>query len=300
MSARPKLLAGIGLDLPLLEAGADGDPGLFGPGSMVWRVARERVLLVAGPAALLLQLAHPLVAAGVAAHSGFRSDPFQRLRATLDATLRVTFGDREQAASAAEGVRRVHERVRGRLPHSVGQYPAGTIYDPRDPTLALWVFATLIATSVDGYGRLVKDLNRTDRERHYQEARPFALLFGATDDVLPADRAAFDRYYRSMVTGPALWIGPQAADLAAQVLAPPLPRWLRISVPMVRAVTADLLPESIAAPFGLTRRDAARGATLERGLRTAVRAAPPRIRYWPHHRIARKRIQSDTLTDRYR
>src|SRR5438093_13769935 len=106
MNGTPKLLAGIGLDLPPLEAGAKGDPGLFGPGSMVWQVARERVLLVAGSAALLLQLAHPLVAAGVAAHGGFQSDPFQRLRATLDATLRVTFGDREPARSAAERVRR--------------------------------------------------------------------------------------------------------------------------------------------------------------------------------------------------
>lgn len=292
MSSRPKLLAGIGLDLPPLETGASGDPGMFGPGSMVWQVARERVLLAAGSAALLLQLAHPLVAAGVAANSGFQSDPFRRLRATLDATLRVTFGDGAQAAAAAEGVRRVHERVHGRLPHPVGQYAAGTIYDAQDPNLALWVFATLINTSVDGYGRLVKDLGPADRERHYQEARPFARLFGVTDDVLPPDRAAFDRYYQSMVAGPALSIGPQAAGLAAHVLAPPLPRWLRISVPTVRAITADLLPEPIAASFGLTHRDAARGRTFERGLRAAVQAAPATVRFWPHYRIARARIRA--------
>jgi uncharacterized protein (DUF2236 family) len=258
---------------------------------MVWRIARERVLLVAGPAALLLQLAHPLVAAGVAAYSGFRSDPFQRLRATLDATLRVTFGDREQARSAAEGVRRVHERVHGRLPHSIGQYPAGTIYDARDTTLALWVYATLIATSIDGHERFVKDLGRADRERHYQEARPFARLFGVTDDVLPPDRSAFDQYYQAMVTGPALAVGPQAAYLGAQVLAPPLPRWLRLSLPMVRAVTADLLPEPIAGSFGLAHRDTARGRALQRGLRTAVHAAPPSVRYWPHYGIARARVR---------
>jgi uncharacterized protein (DUF2236 family) len=248
--------------------------------------------LIAGSAALLLQLAHPLVAAGVAAHSGFQSDPFQRLRATLDATLRVTFGDREQARSAADDVRRVHERVRGRLSQSVGQYPAGTTYDARDPPLALWVFATLIATSVEGYGRLVKDLGKAARERHYREARPFALLFGVTDEVLPPDRAAFDRYYESMVAGPALSVGPEAAALAAQVLAPSLPRWLRLSVPMARAVTADLLPEPVAASFGLTRRDAVRGRTLERGLKTAVLAAPAPVRYWSHYRIARTRIRA--------
>jgi uncharacterized protein (DUF2236 family) len=292
MSGTPKFLTGIGLDLPPLEAGTNGDPGLFGPGSMVWQVGRERVLLVAGSAALLLQLAHPLVAAGVAAHSEFQRDPLQRLRATIDATLRVTFGDREQARAAAEGVRRVHQRVRGRLRHRVGQYPAGTTYDAQDPTLALWVFATLIATSVEGYGRLVKDLGPAGRERHYQEARPFGGLFGVTDDVLPPDRATFDRYFQSMVTGSALSIGAQAASLAAHVLAPPLPRWLRLSIPTVRAVTADLLPEPLADSYGLTRRDAARGRTLERGLRAAVRAAPGSVRFWSHYRIARARTRS--------
>src|SRR5438093_12192393 len=84
-----------------LEPGQAGDPGLFGPGSVVWRVGRERVLLAGGPAALLLQLAHPLVAEGVAAHSGFEREPLQRLMATLDATLTITFGDRAQAEAAA-------------------------------------------------------------------------------------------------------------------------------------------------------------------------------------------------------
>jgi uncharacterized protein (DUF2236 family) len=185
----------------------------------------------------------------------------------------------------------VHERVHGRLPASVGQYRAGTPYDARDPTLALWVFATLIATSVDGHERFVKGLGEAARERHYQEARPFARLFGVTDDMLPPDRSAFDRYYASMVAGPALSVGPQAADLAAQVLAPPVPRWFRISLPMVRAVTAYLLPERIAASFGLAYRDTARGRTLQAGLRTAVHAAPPSVRYWSHYRMARSRVR---------
>ena len=95
------LLASLGLDLPPLEPGERWDPGLFGPDSTVWRIGRERILLAGGPAALLLQIAHPLVAAGVTNHSGFSEDPFLRLRATLDATLRITFGDREQARRAA-------------------------------------------------------------------------------------------------------------------------------------------------------------------------------------------------------
>src|SRR5438105_13221343 len=134
-----RVLGHVGLDLPPLGAGAPGDPGLFGPQSMIWNVARERVLVAAGPAALLMQLAHPLVAAGVDDHSDFRRDPFARLRATLDDTLTISFGNSEQSERAADRVRAVHRRVRGRLRSGVGSYATGTPYDAADPALALWV-----------------------------------------------------------------------------------------------------------------------------------------------------------------
>ena len=69
--------------------GRAGDPGLFGPSSVAWRVGRERLLLAGGPAALLMQVAHPLVAAGVSAHSDFEADPLRRLRGTMGTTLTV-------------------------------------------------------------------------------------------------------------------------------------------------------------------------------------------------------------------
>jgi uncharacterized protein (DUF2236 family) len=50
--------------------------GLYGPASEAWRLNREAtILLGAGPRALLLQLAHPLVAEGVDQHSAFRENP---------------------------------------------------------------------------------------------------------------------------------------------------------------------------------------------------------------------------------
>ena len=61
--------------------------GLYGPASEAWRLNREAMLLLgAGPRALLLQIAHPLVAAGVADHCDFRTDPWRRLRARCGAT----------------------------------------------------------------------------------------------------------------------------------------------------------------------------------------------------------------------
>jgi uncharacterized protein (DUF2236 family) len=295
MTARTKTLAGMRLDLPPLAPGRPGDPGLFGPRSMVWRVARERALLVAGPAALLLQIAHPLVASAVTAHSGFRRDPTQRLRATLDATLRVTFGDHEQAAAAGDGVRAVHRRVTGQLPTQVGRFAAGTAYDATDPELALWVYATLIATSVHAFERLVAPLDPSARERHYQQAKPFARLFGVPEAVLPGDRDAFDRYFLAMTGGPDLRVGQDARGLVPGILSPPLPRVARGSIRGLRAVTASFLPPRLRAEFELSWSgwDRAMAATVVRSVRTAVRFAPRSLRYWPHYQVALRRMGNE-------
>ena len=281
----------LGLDLPTLEPGTPGDPGLFGPGTMIWAVGRERVLLAGGAAALLLQVAHPLVAAGVAAHSDFRDDPFRRLRATLDATLRITFGDRQQAESAAQAVRRVHSGVRGRLRGAVGPFAAGTPYDASDPHLALWVHSSLLATSLQVYGMFARRLGLADRERYYQEARPFALLFGVGDEVLPPDYRAFRAYLTRMIAGPDLAVGEDARALASQIMAPPLPLPARAGLPALRAVTASLLPARLRMDFDLAWGPGARALTAGLGppARLAVRGLPARFRDWPHHRIAQRR-----------
>src|SRR3712207_2866998 len=90
-----------------------GDAGLFGPGSLTWRINREGVLLLGGGRALILQVAHPLVAAGVAAYSNYREDPWGRLYRTLDITTRIVFGDTETAREASGRLERMHSRVRG-------------------------------------------------------------------------------------------------------------------------------------------------------------------------------------------
>jgi uncharacterized protein (DUF2236 family) len=71
--------------------------GFYGPDTMMWRINREAVLLGCGPAALLLQIAHPMVARGVAEHSNFESDPFRRLHGTINTTMALVFGDGEAA-----------------------------------------------------------------------------------------------------------------------------------------------------------------------------------------------------------
>jgi uncharacterized protein (DUF2236 family) len=91
------------------------EDGLFRRGCWLRRVSGEPVLLFGGGRALLLEIAHPLVAAGVAEHSSFRSDPFGRLQRTLEAISAIVFRDRAAALAAARSVERTIQRVTGRL-----------------------------------------------------------------------------------------------------------------------------------------------------------------------------------------
>src|SRR5207245_5300175 len=101
---------------------------LHGPETVSWRVNQSAIVLLGGPRALLLQLAEPAVAAGVAEHSGFEADPFGRLARTLDAMTAISFGPPELARTTLLGLDAVHARVKGTL-------PGGMPYSAADPEL---------------------------------------------------------------------------------------------------------------------------------------------------------------------
>lgn len=272
--------------------GRAGDPGLFGPDSAAWRIGRERVLLASGPAALLLQVAHPLVAAGVAAHSDFTADPLRRLQGTLDAVLTVTFGDSDQVRDAARHVGRRHRLVRGTLPVATGPIPAGTPYRAGDADLALWVFATLVWTSVtvtDGFARPVSPL---EREAYYRDLTRLAHLFGANASVLPDSYRELGQYVDDQVRR-VLTVGPAAARLAQQVLRPDPPVVAAPARRLPALLAAGVLPEPVREAYGLPWRDRERVAfgAVQRATRQALPLLPGRLRYWPHYLVARDRVR---------
>src|SRR5688572_28378405 len=116
----------------------------FSPESLFWQVNREALMVLSGPRALLLELAHPLVAAGVAEHSDFRRRPMGRLFRTLGVMTALNFETGPKARAAAGHTRKCHSAVQGHLREDVGPYPAGTPYRAADPLLQLWVLSTLV------------------------------------------------------------------------------------------------------------------------------------------------------------
>ncbi|MDP9394320.1 MAG: DUF2236 domain-containing protein [Actinomycetota bacterium] len=275
--------------------GVVGDPGLFGPGSAAWRLGRERVLLAGGPAALLLQVAHPLVAAGVAAHSDFAGDPLRRLHGTLDATLTVTFGDTAQARSAAAYVGQRHRPVRGALPVTTGTYAGGTPYRADDADLALWVFATLVWSAVVVTEQFVRPVATAERDAYYRDMTAFGRLFGVPDSALPGGYAALDAYVDRQVAE-VLAVGPAAARISRQVLLPDPP----VAPPLLRAapaiLAAGILPPPVREQYGLPwgRRERLAFRVTRHAVRHAVPLLPAGLRYWPHYLVARRRHDGRT------
>src|SRR5262249_3496089 len=134
------------------------DFGYYGPGSVAWKVNREWAVLLGGTRAVLLQLAHPLVALGVSNHSSYLTDPFGRADRTFTLGEHLTFGSERIARQAARKINNLHKHVHGHLPMEAGRFASGTPYDARNPELLLWVHATLVDTLLLSYNMFVGPL----------------------------------------------------------------------------------------------------------------------------------------------
>ena len=123
--------------------------GYFAPGSVIRQVGNTPVTpFLGGGTAVLLQVAHPLVAAGVAEHSAYEADLWRRLLRTVGALYMITFGTKTEADRAGAVVQAVHARVKGTTATLLGAFPAGTPYSADDPDLMLWVHSTLVQSSL--------------------------------------------------------------------------------------------------------------------------------------------------------
>jgi uncharacterized protein (DUF2236 family) len=268
--------------------------GYCGPGSVTWRVGREWVMLLGAGRAVLMQLAHPLVAAGVAQHSSFFTDPVGRSYRTVEFTQVMAFGTRAEAHAMARSVNRLHAGVVGTLGREVGAYSTLTPYRARDGELLLWVFATLVDSGLYLYPLLVGPLSREEQERYYQESKRTVVLLGLSPALLPATLCDFETYIREMLASPALSVMPEARALGRQLLYLPAPAPLRLVQPLGEQLTAGFLPSRLREEYRFTW-DARRERLLEMGTAASRRLlplVPPRLRYTHWSRRAAARVHA--------
>jgi uncharacterized protein (DUF2236 family) len=262
--------------------------GLFGPRSVTWQVDREiAVLIGSGSRALMLQVAHPMVAAAVAEHSRYRSDPLGRLRETLDVIYTFAFGDERDALAAVQRVNRRHQAVRG-------AGPDGHDYWAMDPELLLWVYATLIDSSLLAYNTFVRPLPQAERERYYAEFCHAGTVWGIPAEKFPASLAELRSWMAKLIDSGEVRVTPQGREVGRYILAPPV-WWLPgLAAAPLQLITVWLLPPPIRTGFGYTW-----GPRRERFMHSVAalsRAVVPRlpgpVRDLPIARAAERRVRA--------
>lgn len=264
--------------------------GYFQPESVIRRIGNSPLVpFLGGGPAVLLQVAHSLVAAGVVYHSDYKTDLWQRLLRTLRALYLIVYGSKEEAEAAGESVRAVHAHVHGRTRQRLGPFPAGTPYSASDPELMLWVHATLVEASLTAHKRFVGRLGPDEEEAYYREMGLVARLFGLPATVLPSRLVDFREYLAAQLAGRAICVTAPAREVAAVILDAPLPAPLRVLVPAHRLATTALLPQRVREEYGL-RWSPAHALPLALAarslrvfavplLRTAGRVSPPKLSY---------------------
>ncbi|WP_326549535.1 oxygenase MpaB family protein [Micromonospora sp. NBC_01813] len=272
------------------------DVGLYGPGSVTWRVHDEPILVLAGLRSLYLQALHPLMIAGVAQNSTYRSDAFGRLMRTSEYMATTVWGTTTQAQAAAARIRRLHARLRATDPAT------GTEFRLDDPDLMRWVHVSEAESILDTATRSGLALTPDEVDRYYAEQRRSAALVGLDPGTVPGSATEIAEYYRSV--RPQLRVTREAAETALFLTAPPVPAQLslpwrvalgfgppRLAYLGLAATAIGLLPawaRRMYGGLGLPATDV--GAALSaRGLRLALRAVPRDLVDGPIRKAARAR-----------
>lgn len=223
----------------------DPREGLYGPDSMMWELTGLSFPASFGAGrALLLQVAHPWVTAGIDQHSVVRNDPLGRARRTFYHILSMTYGSMPQVMASANQVRDIHEEIEGKMTEHAGAFEYGSEYRANEINAMIWVHATLWETVVHMYEEMEHELSAEEKDQFYEETKLFAMLFGIPENALPEDWNAFMEYNRAMWESPQLTVTPNAMQLKndlfdAQSIWMIMPLWVQ------KNLTAANLPARI-------------------------------------------------------
>ena len=215
------------------------DEGLFGPGSVTWRIMSSRIMWVAVVRALYLQALHPRVIRGTLQNATGITEPadaWARLRRTRKFIETRTFGTVAEAERAGRRVRMIHEPL-------TGTDPDGTRYRVDDPELLLWVHCGEVASCADIARRSGLPFSAADLDAFVAEQRTSAELIGVDRSAAPASMAGLDAYYEQV--RPGLYACEEAKQALRMTFHPPVPdgnHALKLGLPPVAALAFYTLP----------------------------------------------------------
>ncbi len=263
---------------------------VFGPASEIWQVNRYATGLLFGPAAVLLQVAHPRVAQGVAEHSDFRGDALGRLKRTLTTVNSIAFGTHEAAEHMRRRMTAVHQRVQGDTADGV---PGQRRYSAFEPDLLMWVLATLIDASFKGYEFVWGSLTLKRREQFFRDFRQFGTYFGLDEKEGPQNHGEFVDYFDSMLASDLLGSHPLCAEVAASVVRPLAPMRDRLLGSLVDFLPIETISPALRDRLQLrsTPWTSVRMTLLRRLAPLAFRVLPKRLTYYPEAYTAEQALK---------
>ena len=223
-----------------------GDPGYFGPDSMMWKVNKEITVLFGGARALLMHAAHPLIAAGARQTSFYQRDPWKRLIRTLSLQNSVTFGTKTEADESAHRINKLHEVINGT------DEVSGKYYDALDHEQLLWVHACLQISSIYFYEKTVRKLSEEDKNKYHQENSFAAELVLVKKDEIPKTHEELKQWVISKSREKDYLIMTDVAkDVYDIIGGGPVPRHIKPIWPFIAFTAFNTLPKEFRKLYGI-------------------------------------------------
>tara|TARA_X000000368_G_scaffold145731_1_gene115002 strand:- start:313 stop:1155 length:843 start_codon:yes stop_codon:yes gene_type:complete len=264
-----------------------GDPGYFGPNSIMWKVNKEITVLFGGARALLMHAAHPLIAAGARQTSFYQRDPWKRLIRTLSLQNSVTFGTKEEADESADRINRLHEVIKGE------DKVTGGYYDALDHEQLLWVHACLQISSIYFYEKTVKKLSTEEKNQYHIENMVAAKLVLVNTSKMPKTHEELKNWViKKSSEKEYLVITDVAEDVRDIIKGGPVPVHIKPIWPFIAFTAFNTLPKEYKELYGINETQLKKillnfNLLLLKTIRPFL---PPFFRLIPPARWARQRI----------
>jgi uncharacterized protein (DUF2236 family) len=223
-----------------------GDPGYFGPQSMMWKVNKEITVLFGGARALLMHAAHPLIAAGARQTSFYQRDPWKRLIRTLSLQNSLTFGTKQEADESANRINKLHEVINGK------DEVSGGVYDALDHEQLLWVHACLQISSIYFYELTVKKLTDEEKNQYHLENIKAAEMCLVDRSIIPETHDGLKEWVMQKSRQKDYLMTTDVAEDVKDIIAGgPVPAHIKPVWPFIAFTAFNTLPSEFKKIYGI-------------------------------------------------